>query len=305
MVAIGAFLVVWEALPRLGLIDTFLLPPVSVVLKKLFSLAFSGDLNGHLMSSLRRSLSGFGLSIAIGIPLGVCMGWFKRFEKLVDPLLQVFRNTSILALFPVFILIFGLGEVSKVAIIFWGTIWPTLLNTISGVKSTDPLLVKSARSMGVSQIVLFWKVVIPAALPSILTGIRLSAANAVLILVAAEMLGANSGLGFFIFYSEQAYAIPEMYAGIVAISILGCMVNYTLIGFERRLTGWKERANRPKLKKKERLYETFVDLDRGFNSPDIVHCWRPGSRQSGAETGCGQTAGLLCSHIGPFTVCGR
>ena len=235
------FLAVWEALPRLGVVDTFLLPPFTVVIKTLVELVISGELQGHLLSSLRRSISGFGISIAIGIPLGVTMGWFKRFEQIVDPLLQIFRNTSILALFPVFILVFGLGELSKVAIIFWGTLWPTLLNTIAGVKNSDPLLIKSARSMGVGQLTLFRKVIIPAALPSILTGIRLSAANAILILVAAEMLGANSGLGFLIFYSEQAYAIPQMYAAIVAISGLGLLVNYSLIAFERRVTGWKER----------------------------------------------------------------
>ena len=242
-VAIVAFLLVWELLPRLGLIDPFLLPPFSLVIRALLRLVISGEIFGHLFSSLRRSLAGFSIAVGVGIPLGVLMGWFRRFEKIVDPLLQVFRNTSILALFPVFILIFGLGEISKVAIIFWGTVWPTLLNTIAGVKNTDPLLIKSARSMGVSQLTLFYRVIIPAALPSILTGIRLSAANAVLILVAAEMLGANSGLGFLIFYSEQAYAIPEMYAGIVTISFFGCAVNWLLVLLERRVTGWKEPAH--------------------------------------------------------------
>jgi len=241
--AIAAFLLVWELLPRLGLIDPFLLPAFSTVLKALWRLSLSGEIVGHLLSSFRRSAAGFSIAIGVGIPLGVLMGWFKRFEKVVDPLLQVFRNTSILALFPVFILIFGLGELSKVAIIFWGTVWPTLLNTIAGVKNTDPLLIKSARSMGVTQLTLFRRVIVPAALPSILTGIRLSAANAVLILVAAEMLGANSGLGFMIFYSEQAYAIPEMYAGIVSISFLGCMVNWFLVVLERRVTGWKEQVH--------------------------------------------------------------
>ncbi|MBJ6724358.1 ABC transporter permease [Geomesophilobacter sediminis] len=240
--AIAAFLLVWELLPRLGLIDPFLLPPFSGVIRALTRLALSGEIFGHVASSLRRSVAGFSIATAVGIPLGVLMGWFKRFEKVVDPLLQVFRNTSILALFPVFILIFGLGELSKVAIIFWGTVWPTLLNTIAGVKNADPLLIKSARSMGVSQFTLFWRVIIPAALPSILTGIRLSAANAVLILVAAEMLGANSGLGFMIFYNEQAYAIPEMYAGIVSISFLGWLVNWLLVLLERRVTGWKEQV---------------------------------------------------------------
>ncbi|HEY6009723.1 MAG TPA: ABC transporter permease [Geobacteraceae bacterium] len=241
-IAIAVFLLLWEILPRVGLVDPFILTPFTQVLKALVRLATSGEMAGHLLSSFRRSMGGFSLAMIIGIPVGILMGWFKQFERVVDPLLQVFRNTSILALFPVFILVFGLGEVSKIAIIFWGTLWPTLLSTIGGVKGVDPLLVKSARSMGISQVGLLFRVVLPAASPSILTGIRLSAASAVLVLVAAEMLGANSGLGFLIFYAEQSYAVPDMYAGILSLSVIGCSVNYLLVAFERRVTRWKEHA---------------------------------------------------------------
>jgi NitT/TauT family transport system permease protein len=240
--AILAFLLVWEALPRLGLVDPFILTPFSLVLQALAKLIVSGEMARHLLSSLQRALGGFSIAIAVGIPVGILMGWFKRFENFADPLLQVFRNTSILALFPVFILVFGLGELSKIAIIFWGTLWPTLLNTIAGVKGVDPLLVKSARSMGISQPGLLFHVILPAASPSILTGIRLSAANAVLVLVAAEMLGANSGLGFLIFYAEQSYAVPDMYAGILSLSLIGCGVNYLLVALERHVTRWKEQV---------------------------------------------------------------
>lgn len=241
-VAIIGFLLVWELLPRLGVVDQFILTPFSLVLKALLKMIASGEMGKHLLSSFQRSMGGFSIAMIVGIPLGVLMGWFKRFDRLVDPLLQVFRNTSILALFPVFILVFGLGEVSKIAIIFWGTLWPTLLNTIAGVRGVEPLLVKSARSMGISQAGLLFSVVLPAASPSILTGIRLSAANAVLVLVAAEMLGANSGLGFLIFYAEQSYVVPDMYAGIFSLSLIGCSINYILVAFERRVTRWKEQT---------------------------------------------------------------
>jgi NitT/TauT family transport system permease protein len=167
------------------------------------------------------------------------MGWFQKLEEYLDPLLQIFRNTSVLALFPVFILVFGLGELSKSAIVFWGCIWPSLLNTISGVKGVDPLLIKSARSMGISVLKLFQKVILPAALPEIMTGIRLSAGVAIIILVAAEMLGATRGLGYFIFYAQQKYAIPDMYAGIVTISILGVLINFLLVKLENRIAAWK------------------------------------------------------------------
>lgn len=234
-------LLVWELAPRLELIDSFLLPPFSEVIQSLFKITASGEIFKHFSVSISRSVTGFFIGIAIAIPLGIFMGWYSKLEEVVDPLVQACRNSSVLALYPVFLLFFGLGETSKMAIIIWGTIWPSLLNTISGVKNTDPLLIKAARSMGVSKLTLLYKVIAPSALPSILTGVRLSAASSILVLVAAEMIGANAGLGFMIFYFQERYAVPEMYAGIITMSLLGVTVNYLLVALEKRLTGWKEK----------------------------------------------------------------
>jgi len=238
--AIILFILLWETAPRIGMVDRMYLPPFSEVITALVKLIISGDLFIHIGSSLKRSMGGLFLAVAIGIPLGIFIGWFKSIEKFLDPLLQVFRNTSTLALFPVFILLFGLGELSKVAIIFWGTLWATLLNTINGVKNIDPLLIKAAQSMSASNFFIFRKIMLPAATPSIITGFRLSASTSILILVAAEMLGSNSGLGFLIFYSEQKYDIAEMYSGILTISVLGLLINYLIVAFERRLLVWKK-----------------------------------------------------------------
>ncbi|QDR79286.1 ABC transporter permease [Sporomusa termitida] len=232
---------VWELAPRLELVDSFLLPPFSEVIQSLFRIIASGEIFKHFSISISRSLTGFFIGIGIAIPLGIFMGWYSKLEEVVDPLVQACRNSSVLALYPVFLLFFGLGETSKMAIIIWGTIWPSLLNTISGVKNTDPLLIKAARSMGVSKLTLLYKVIAPSALPSILTGVRLSAASSILVLVAAEMIGANAGLGFMIFYFQERYAVPEMYAGIITMSLLGVTVNYLLVALEKRLTGWKEK----------------------------------------------------------------
>ncbi|HWR44943.1 ABC transporter permease [Sporomusa sp.] len=234
-------LLVWELAPRLELIDPFLLPPFSEVIQSLFRMVVSGEIFRHFSISISRSFTGFFVGIGIAIPLGIFMGWYSKLEEVVDPLVQACRNSSVLALYPVFLLFFGLGEASKMAIIIWGTIWPSLLNTISGVKNTDPLLIKAARSMGVSRLTLLYKVIAPASLPSILTGVRLSAASSILVLVAAEMIGANAGLGFMIFYFEERYAVPEMYAGIITMSLLGVTINYLLVALEKRLTGWKEK----------------------------------------------------------------
>ncbi|MEM5766764.1 MAG: ABC transporter permease subunit, partial [Bacillota bacterium] len=123
---------------------------------------------------------------------------------------------------------------------FWGVQWPILLNTISGVKNVDPLLIKSARSMGASRLVIFLKVILPAALPSIFTGARLSATAAVLLLIAAEMVGAKAGLGFLIFDAQQKFQIPRMYAAILLMSVIGYCANYTLVSLEKKYSAWKE-----------------------------------------------------------------
>ncbi|BBB89606.1 MAG TPA: ABC transporter permease [Methylomusa anaerophila] len=240
LLAVAVFLLIWEVAPRIGLADPTFLPPFSKVFTAFIDLISTGELFKHLYVSLRRSILGFSLGLAVSVPLGLLIGWFKGFEYLIDPLLQTFRQTSTLALFPVFILLFGIGELSKVAIIFWGVQWAILLNTIAGVKNVDPLLIKSAKSMGTSPFILFVKVIIPASVPSIFTGIRLSATTSILILIAAEMIGASAGLGFLLYDAEVKYQIPRMYASIITMSMLGLIVNYTLVAIEKRVTRWKE-----------------------------------------------------------------
>jgi NitT/TauT family transport system permease protein len=160
--AIVALLALWEVLPRVGLFDRVFLPPLSEDVTALAELAGNGVLFEHVQASLVRSLSGFGLAIALSIPLGLLIGWYKPVAEFLTPVLELFRNTSAVALLPVFILILGLGETSKIAFIVYACSWPILLNTISGVKTVEPLLIKSARSMGLGPLRLFQKVILPA-----------------------------------------------------------------------------------------------------------------------------------------------
>ena len=231
----------WEVLPRIGFVDTFLLPPFSEVMIRWGQMFISGEMLLNFYVSILRVLAGFLIGIGIAIPLGVFMGWYKGFEETVDPLLQACRSSSAIAIYPLFLLVFGVGEQAKIAIISWGTIWPTLLSTITGVRQSDPLLIKSARSMGASGLTLLTKVIVPGAVPNIVNGIRLSAAHSLLVLVVAEMIGAHAGLGYSIFYFEEHYAIREMYAMLLTIAVLGLIVNYILKYIEKRLTAWKER----------------------------------------------------------------
>ncbi|NOU87719.1 ABC transporter permease subunit [Paenibacillus sp. LMG 31460] len=239
-IVIVALLFVWEVAPRVGLVDRTFFPPISEIAAAWWQLLLSGDLTEHTIASLSRSLGGFTLAILISIPLGLAIGWWKPVSEYLNPLLELLRNTAALAILPVFILLLGLGETSKIAIVLYACTFPLLLNTISGVKNVDPLLIKSARSMGLSPVSLFRKVIIPAATPTIFVGIRQAGAGSILVLVAAEMVGAKSGLGYLIQYTQFSFQITNMYAGIISISVIGLIINYLLVTLEKRLTGWKQ-----------------------------------------------------------------
>ncbi|ROQ95289.1 NitT/TauT family transport system permease protein [Streptomyces sp. 2132.2] len=237
--AILALLAVWEAAPRLGLVDSTFLPPVSEVAAAWWELAGNGQLAEHTQASLIRSFGGFGIAVVVAVPLGLLIGWYRPVAVLLGPLLEVFRNTAALALLPVFVLLLGIGETSKVSIVVYACVWPILLNTISAVGNADPTLVRLARSMDLSTPRLFQKVILPASVPAIFTGIRLAGAVSILVLVAAEMIGAKAGLGYLINASQFNFAIPEMYAGIVTISAIGVAFNQLLVSVERRLSLWR------------------------------------------------------------------
>jgi NitT/TauT family transport system permease protein len=238
-VAIGAFLAAWELAPRLDLVDSTFLPPLSTVAAGWWELATNGQLLEHSRASLGRSIIGFVLAIAVAVPLGLLIGWYRRLGDLLDPLLELFRNTAALALLPVFTLILGIGETSKIAIIVYACVWPILLNTISGVRTVDPLLVRSAHSLGFPPLRLFQKVILPAAVPTIFTGVRLAGAYSILVLIAAELVGAKAGLGYLINYAQFNFQIPYMYAGIITISAIGLAFNHLLLRLERHFSRWR------------------------------------------------------------------
>jgi NitT/TauT family transport system permease protein len=238
-VAVAALLVLWETLPRFGFVDRTFLPPFSEVWRALLELATDGQLVTNIEASLTRSLSGFALAVAISVPLGLLIGWYKPISDVLNPLLQIFLNTAALALLPVFVLILGIGETSKIAIVLYACTWPILLNTISAVRNVDPTLLRLARSMNLPPVRLFQKVILPASVPTIFTGIRLAGAVAIVVVVAAEMVGAKAGLGYLINTSQYNFAIPQMYAGIVAISVIGVVFNQLLVVLERRFTAWR------------------------------------------------------------------
>jgi NitT/TauT family transport system permease protein len=235
------FLILWEVAPRLGWVRETYLPPPSKVFPNLLDLAIQGKLHPHVLISLQRIFLGLLLATLIGVSLGLLIGYFRRLNLVLDLLFQTFRQMSAFALFPVFILFFGLGEPSKIIIILWASLWPVLLNTSAGVQEVDSVLIRSVTSMGANKRYIFFRVILPAAAPQIFTGIRLSGSYCVMAVVAAEMIGATRGLGYLVLYSEQVFQVTTMYGAIIGLAILGIGLNFLLVAIEKHFTSWKTR----------------------------------------------------------------
>jgi len=237
--AILLFLLAWQLASELNVVDSSVIPPFTRVVGAMVHGFVDGGLLDNMLISLRRSGIAFGIAVALAIPLGLFMGTFRRFESFIDALVQMFRQTSALAIYPIFILLLGLGETSKITIICWAAFFPLLLNTISGVKLVDARLIEMARVFGASRREVFRRVVLPAAAPSIFVGLRLSATTSLLLLVAAEMIGAKQGLGFLIINAQYNFEIPLMFASIVLLAMIGLAVNYALLLLQRWVCRWE------------------------------------------------------------------
>jgi NitT/TauT family transport system permease protein len=238
--AIVAFLLLWELAPRFGLINRTFLPPFSEIVVKGVEFALAGKLLPQMLVSLGRAAGGFSLGVVTAVPLGVLLGWYRPVEAYLNPLLQLLRQTNPVSLFPAFILFFGIGYATNIAIIYWVVVWPILLGTVNGVRQADPALVKYARSVGLPDWRIFIKVVAPSALPSIITGMRLAATYSFLMLVVSEMVGASSGLGYLIVNAQYLMSIHLLYVGVIVLALLGIASNWGLVALERRLTAWKQ-----------------------------------------------------------------
>ena len=230
---------VWEIAPRNDWVNPIFLPPLSDVLDAAWRLTTDGTLGHHVGASLTRSVVGFGIAVVAGVTLGLLIGWYRFLADLLTPVLEILRNTAALALLPVVTLLLGIGETAKISLVVYAALFPILLNTLTGVRTVDPLLVRSARSLNLPPHQIFIKVVLPSAVPSIFTGLRMGAAASILVLVAAEMIGAKSGLGYLIQASQLNFQIANMYVGIIAIAALGLLANYGLLAVQRRLSRWR------------------------------------------------------------------
>ncbi len=216
------------------------LPSPLKVFEALWTLLKEGEIAEHAMVSTLRMLLALSLSIAIAVPLGFLMGLSHRAEQFIDPLVEMLRPISGIAWLPLALFIFGVGDTLPVFIMFYVGFFPVLLNTISGVRQTDPRLLAAARTMGIGRWPLLMHVLVPSALPTIMVGIRLAFAASWAAIVAAELIGSPSGLGFAIEWYRQMLMTPKVFAFILAIGVVGYLCDLGLRKLQRLLTPWSE-----------------------------------------------------------------
>ena len=214
-----------------------LLPPPQDIVAAAWELARSGDLWRHFRDSIRREFVAFAWATS-AIPLGIAMGWWKSVEDQVDPLVEVLRPIPPLAWIPLSILWFGVGDTQNQFIIFLGCFFPILVNTISGVKGVEPNLVRAARCLGAGEARILWHVVLRAALPQIITGVRVGLGVGWMALVAAELVGANTGLGFLINDARTVLRTDQVIVGMATIGLVGLGIDRAIRGAVARLMPW-------------------------------------------------------------------
>jgi ABC-type nitrate/sulfonate/bicarbonate transport system permease component len=242
--SVALFFVAWYAVIILNtkLVKAFnpvLLPPPHVVGRTGLDMLASGELVRHITASLARVVQGFVVAACVGVVAGTMVGRSKILEYLVEPTLEMLRPIPPLAFLPMMVLWFGIGETSKIAFIAYAAFFPIFTTTVEGIKFVDPLLLRAASSLGASKGDLFWYVILPAAMPSIITGLRIGFGLSFFVIVAAEFIAADTGLGFLINDARTFFLVSNMLLGAAVIGIIGFVFNMALRKLEGELLRWR------------------------------------------------------------------
>ncbi|MEM7693776.1 MAG: ABC transporter permease [Pseudomonadota bacterium] len=232
-------LVVWEAGSRTGVISPIALPAPSEVFGALSDLVTTGKLWLHLEASLTRLIAGWTIGTLAGVAVGLLIGLFSLARSSLSPLVSALFPIPKIALLPLFIIWFGIGEGSKIATIVFGTFFPTVIATYGGVDNVDRTLIRMGQSFGLSWWSIVRKIVLPGALPAILSGARISASIGIILLVAAEMIGAEYGLGAYILLAGSLFALDQLIAGVMMLSIIGLTVGWLIGRAEKHLLAYR------------------------------------------------------------------
>jgi len=230
---------VWEIAGRSGRWP-LILAPISEIWIKFLQLAATGELMRHVLVSLNEFFVGFAIAAVLGILLGIAIASSEAVKDFVDPWVSAVYATPTVALAPLFIFMFGIDAPSKMAVVFLLAIFPVVINTATGIRSTDQVYIEAARSFSASRAQIFTKVLIPSALPFIVAGLRLGIGRGLVGVVVGEFIGARAGLGYLIFRSSQAFQIDAMWVGVFLLAGTGVLAVIVLQKVERRMAPWRQ-----------------------------------------------------------------
>jgi len=241
--SVAVLLLLWQALVQAGRINPLFLPAPLSVLAAMWELTRSGELPWAVLVSLNRVLQGFAYGAAAGVLLGLLAGAIRWVEDVLDPWVAAAYPIPKSALFPLFLLWFGLGDPSKIVTIAVGVLFLVLVNTITGVHSINPVLLKAARDLGATRLQVFTKVILPRALPNIFTGLRLGAGMALILVFITEIEATKAGLGFLLWEAFQLMDTRHVFVGVVTFGVLGVATTWLLQWLERVTCPWIQRSN--------------------------------------------------------------
>ncbi len=230
----------WELAARLEWVSSSALPPLSDVIIAWVDMIKSGELITNGLSSLYRAGAGLGLSIAIGGVLGIVMAWWKPVNVLLSPIVEIFYPLPKSALIPVTVIWLGFGDGSKILLIFLGCMLPVTIGAFNGARSSEQVLVWSARSMGASRLRMLWDVVVPSAMPEMLNGIRTALALSFILLVSSELIVAQKGFGYLIGFMGANGSYDAMYAVVLTVAFLGFAADRLYLLITKRTLAWRE-----------------------------------------------------------------
>ncbi len=228
----------WEWVSVSRIVSPAILPPPSRIFTTFCSLLAKGDVARHMSASLYRVLSGFVLGSLAGLVLGILVGLSHKIDKATGLIINVLRPIPVIALIPLFIIWMGIDEESKIAVITVGAFWAVLMNTTYGIKGADKKLIELAYVLKKNRLETLFMIILPSALPSIFSGIRLGIGNAWACVVAAEMIAASSGVGFLVMFAREVSQSDVMMVGILLIGIFGLLIDSVLVMIQKRFLRW-------------------------------------------------------------------
>jgi len=237
---VGAFLALWFAIGLLGKNNEAFIPSLPEVAVNTGRLLLTAEFWKHIIASSSVIASGFLLSVLVAVPIGVLMGSYAKTNSAMQNFIELIRPISPLALYPLFIFLFGIGFMSKLAIVFWVSWIPLLFNIITGTQRINENYLRMAKTLRASKVQIFTEITLPAIMPWLITGMRLAMGSALLVIVAAEMIGSNKGVGFFILNASYTFKIVDLYSGIVIIAMIGIIINMGFLFWEKRMQSYNK-----------------------------------------------------------------